>query len=176
MGPRNTVKQAIERASRYLMRRRYIIVILAMSSITIIGPGSIGGTIAARMAQDGQHQVSICARTPFDRLDIDTPQGPLHVKLPVYTLPEQVSPAQWVLIATKAYDVEGAAQWFPRLIGADTRVAILQNGVEHIERFAPFLDAHRLVPVVVDLPADRTAPGRIWQRGKGSLIVPDDGN
>lgn len=147
-----------------------------MPSITIIGPGAIGGTVAAWLAQDGTHQVSICARTPFERLDIDTPQGRLRVNLPVYTSPDQALPAHWVLIATKAYEVQGVVRWFPRLVGPETRIAILQNGVEHIERFADHLAPARMVPVIVDLPAERRAPGQIWQRGKGSLIVPDDDN
>lgn len=147
-----------------------------MPSITIIGPGAIGGTVAAWLAQDNTHQVRICARTPFDGLNIETPEGPLQVTLPMHLSPDQVSQAQWVLIATKTYDLKGAVQWFPPLVGPDTRIAILQNGVEHIERFAPFVEAQQLVPVVVDLPAERKAPGQIWQRGKGSLLVPDDAN
>jgi 2-dehydropantoate 2-reductase len=55
-------------------------------------------------------------------------------------------------------------------------VAILQNGVEHIERFSPYVDPAVLVPVVVDLPAERSEPGRIWQRGQGFLFVPEGGN
>ena len=82
--------------------------------------------------------------------------------------------SDWVLIATKAYDVAGAASWLPTLTRPGTRVAVLQNGVEHIERFASY--ATTLVPVIVDLPAERLGPGHIWQRRDGSLTVPDDVN
>src|SRR6516164_9136914 len=108
-----------------------------MSSITVIGPGAIGGTVAAWLAQDEIHSISICARTPFSRLQIETPQGLLSLAPEIFTSPDQASPADWVLIATKAYDVAGAVQWLPGLIGPHTRVAILQNGVEHLQRFAP---------------------------------------
>ena len=53
-------------------------------------------------------------------------------------------------------------------------MAILQNGVEHRERFARHLPAGRLVPVVVDLPAERTGQNRVRQRGPGLLTVADD--
>lgn len=147
-----------------------------MPTITIIGPGAIGGTVAAWLTQDKANQISICARTSFDRLQLDTPEESLVVMPQVFTSPEEVTGADWVLIATKAYDVPATARWFPKLIGASTRVAILQNGVEHIERFAPFLNVGRLVPVVVDLSAERKAPGHIWQRSKGSLVVPANDN
>lgn len=53
---------------------------------------------------------------------------------------------------------------------------MLQNGVEHIERFAPYTTVSSLVPVVVDLPAERLAPGHVLQRRDGRLTVPWDTN
>ena len=147
-----------------------------MASLTIIGPGAIGGTVAAWLAQDAANKISVCARTPFSRLVVDTPGGRQVATPTVFTAPEQAKIADWVLVATKTYDVAGTVAWLPRLMGPHTRVAILQNGVEHIERFSPYVDTSRLVPVVVDLPAERKAPGGIWQRGKGYFFVPDGDN
>jgi 2-dehydropantoate 2-reductase len=143
-----------------------------MPSITIIGPGAIGGTVAAWLTQDTENKIAICARTPFSRLTVDTPQGRLVAIPDLFTSPDQVKVADWVLIATKAYDVAGAAAWLPKLIGPHTRVAILQNGVEHIERFAPYVDTTSLVPVVMDLSAERKDAGHIRQRGGGHFFVP----
>ena len=49
---------------------------------------------------------------------------------------------------------------------------MLQNGVEHVERFTPFVVRDRIVPVVVDIPAERSAPGRIQHRRDGTIVVP----
>jgi 2-dehydropantoate 2-reductase len=148
-----------------------------MPTITIIGPGAIGGTVAAWLAQDGANSVSICARTPFEELKVDTPVGSLLVVPQLFTSPDQVAkPSDWVMVATKAYDVAGAVSWFPGLIAPHTRVAILQNGVEHIERFAPYVNANLLIPVVLDLPAERSAPGYIRQKSNGHLVAPDNDN
>lgn len=147
-----------------------------MPTITIIGPGAIGGTVAAWLAQDNANRISLCARTPFKELKIDTPRGGLLVTPRLFTTPDQAEPADWVLVATKAYDVAGTVQWFPGIVRSHTRVAILQNGVEHIERFAPWLDTGKIVPVVLELPAERIAPGHIRQRSDGQLVVPDNDN
>lgn len=48
---------------------------------------------------------------------------------------------------------------------------MLQNGVEHVARFSPWLDTEQLLPVVVDLPAQRMAPGLVTQRGVARLTV-----
>ena len=147
-----------------------------MAFITIIGPGAIGGTVAAWLAQDKTNEISVCARTPFERLVLDTPDGRLETTPRLLTSPQEAGMADWVLIATKTYDVAGTVAWLPRLIGPHTRVAILQNGVEHLERFSLYIETGRLVPVVVDLPAERKEPGHIWQRGKGLFYVPDGDN
>jgi 2-dehydropantoate 2-reductase len=74
-------------------------------------------------------------------------------------------------VATKAYDVPGAATWLDQRVGPGTRVAVLQNGVEHVERFAAFVPQPRLVPVIVDMPVERVAVGHFRQRREGYLTV-----
>jgi 2-dehydropantoate 2-reductase len=147
-----------------------------MTTIAIIGPGAIGGILAAWLAQDPDHDVTVCARTPFDRLEVETPSGPITASPRVVTDPADARPADWVLVATKAYDAASAARWIPAVRRASTPVVILQNGVEHVERFAPFVPTEHLVPAVIDCPAERTAPGRMRQRGPSWIVVPDTGH
>lgn len=141
--------------------------------IALIGPGAVGGAVAAWLAQSEALDVTLCARTPFARLTIDTPGGAIEAAPRVLTTPEQATPADWVLIATKTYDTESASAWLPALLHEDTRVAVLQNGVEHVARFAPYVDPARIVPAIVDIPAERSAPGIVRQRRFGSILVPE---
>jgi 2-dehydropantoate 2-reductase len=141
--------------------------------IALIGPGAIGGLIAAWLCQGGGNDVTVCARTPLRHLELETPTGTIEARPTVLTRPEQGRTVDWVLVATKAYDSESAAAWLPGLLGEDTRVAVLQNGVDHVERFSAFLPADRILPVVVDCPTERVAPERIRQRGPGTLVVPE---
>ena len=78
-----------------------------------------------------------------------------------------------MLICTKTYDAAGAARWLEGLAGPATRVAVLQNGVEHVARFSPYLAPERILPAMVDIPAERSAPGRVWQRREGVIRVPE---
>jgi 2-dehydropantoate 2-reductase len=79
----------------------------------------------------------------------------------------------WVIIATKAYDAAGAARWLHRLRTEGIPVAVLQNGVEHRERFAPYVPMDSILPVVVDCPAERQSPERVRQRGVMHLKAPE---
>ncbi len=152
-----------------MIERRNIV-----TSIAIIGPGAIGATVAAWLAQVPGHEVSLCVRSPVDDLVIETPGGTIRATPKILTDPAQARPVDWVLVATKTYDVAAAARWLGPLTGAATRIAILQNGVEHRANFAGHVAADRLVPVIVDIPAERSAPGRVHQHRYGTLTVPDD--
>ena len=141
-------------------------------TIAVLGPGAVGGTVAAWLEASGRVDLGLCVRTPFERLRVEAPERTIDVAPQQLTDPDEASAVDWVLVATKAYDVTGAAGWLAKLVGPDTRVAVLQNGVEHVARFTPFVPAERILPVMVDVPAERDAPGIIRQRGRGTMLVP----
>ena len=143
-----------------------------MTSIAVIGPGAIGGTLAAWLAQDPAFSITLCARTPLDSLRVETPDGVITASPKVLIDPIAASAMDWVLVCTKTYDVETTKPWLDRLVGAETRVAIVQNGVEHARLFAHLVPAERIVPVMINLPAARSAPGRIVQHRHGIVAVP----
>jgi 2-dehydropantoate 2-reductase len=145
------------------------------TTVAVVGVGAIGGALAADLADLGRHRVLLCARTPFDRLVVRHPAGVSEVAGAPATDPGQASPVDWVLLATKAHQSATARAWLDALSGPGTRVAIVQNGVDHVERIAPLVRAADVVllPVVVQLPAEKRAPGRVEQSRDGILLVPD---
>jgi 2-dehydropantoate 2-reductase len=145
-----------------------------MARIAIVGPGAIGGVIAAWLWTTGRHDIVLCCRRPLQELEVETPKGVIRLQPTVLTEPGQASPVDWVLVATKAYDAAGAATWLPRLAGHGAPVAILQNGVEHVERFAPYVALEQILPVMIECPAERSISTRIRQRGPAKMMVPDN--
>jgi 2-dehydropantoate 2-reductase len=145
-----------------------------MTRIAVIGAGAIGGTIAAWLAQNDALEVALCVRSPIASLEVETPSGRLQPAIRVWNRPAEAQPVDWVLVATKAYDSAAAAEWLESLLTPSTCVAILQNGIEHRARLRGLVEESRMVPAIVDIPAERTAPGRIHQRRTGSILVADD--
>jgi 2-dehydropantoate 2-reductase len=80
-----------------------------MTRIALVGPGAIGSVMAAWLCDTGRYDITLCARQPLGELRVDTPRGLLRVRAPVLSDPKQAEPVDWVLVATKAYDVAGAA-------------------------------------------------------------------
>lgn len=146
-----------------------------MARIAIVGVGAIGGVTAALLQQAGVHQLLLCTRRPMSGLSVDTPDGLVNIYATFVTDPSEASSnVDWVIVATKTYDVDGAAKWLERLCSKGAPVAVLQNGVEHRERFAPYLAMEKILPVMVDCPAERQASERVRQRAVMHLKVPDD--
>jgi 2-dehydropantoate 2-reductase len=144
-----------------------------MSRIAIVGVGAIGGVTAALLQQAG-HELLLCTRRPMSGLSVDTPDGLVKVQASFITAPSEAFEVDWVIVAMKAYDVAGAANWLARLCSKGAPVAVLQNGVEHRERFAPYVPVEKILPVMVDCPAERQAPDKVRQRGVMHLKVPDN--
>ncbi|MDC7684785.1 2-dehydropantoate 2-reductase [Asticcacaulis sp. BYS171W] len=181
-----------------------------MTTILIIGPGAVGLSAGAALIDAG-HAVTFAARQAFAPLRVNCSGEPARdLDVTVVTDPAQITPPDWVLLCVKAHQVQGAADWLNAAVGEGTRVAILQNGVEHVERVEPLVpnvlpkripksvqrfsesnarqdkkpehdsdptgSGCALVPVVVDIPAGRYAPGVVEWRGRANLLVPDTGD
>ena len=145
-----------------------------MARVAIIGPGAIGGLVAAWLAKAGRHEIVLCGRRPIATLHVESPLGALDYAPRVVTDPAETTSVDFALIATKAYATQETAAWLPGLVTSATTVAVLQNGVEHRERFAPYVPAQQIVPVIVQISAERPAPDRIRHRGIARLTVPDE--
>lgn len=144
-----------------------------MARVAIVGVGAIGGALAGLLAATGRHELTLCSRRPLPSLTVHTPEGDVHVTAQHVSDPASARPVDWVIVATKAYDAAGAAAWFPALCSSGAPVAILQNGVEHRERFQPWLNADRLLPVVIDCPVERRGDGNILVRGSALMKIED---
>jgi 2-dehydropantoate 2-reductase len=147
-----------------------------MTRIALIGPGAIGGTVGLALAQQG-HDLLVCARQQFGELAVTRADTKERSAQPVrvVTSPSDAAPVDWVLLAVKSHQTASAADWLRATAGPGTKVAVLQNGVEHRTSVAPYLEpGNTVVPVVVILPAERTAPGEIVLYGRATLTVADD--
>lgn len=144
-----------------------------MARIAIVGVGAIGGALAALLQSTGKHDLILCTRRPLAELLVQTPEGEVRVSYRNWTTTAETEPVDWVIVATKAYDAETTASWFAGLCINGAPVAIVQNGVEHRERFAPWVRPQRLLPVVIDCPVERKAPGQVEIRGTALFKVED---
>jgi 2-dehydropantoate 2-reductase len=145
-----------------------------VADVAVVGVGAIGGVLASELLAAGRHAVRLCVRTSFPELVRDYAGQAYRHAISPQTSPAPGPPVDWVLLATKAHQVDAAAGWLPALIGPHTRVAVVQNGVEHTDRLAGHVRPAAVVPVVVNCPSTAVAPGHVEQYGPMLLTMPDD--
>lgn len=143
--------------------------------ITIIGPGAIGCTAGAALIEAG-HEVTFCGRQAFTTLSVQRVGEPARTHpARVVTATQAVEPAEWVLVCVKAHQTASAEAWLRAAVRPGTKVAVLQNGVEQRDNAEPFVpQGAAIVPVVVELPVRRTAPGQVVWTRIALLNAPDD--
>ena len=140
--------------------------------IGIVGAGAMGCVYAALMADAGNevwavdtwraHVDAIAAKG----LRLEGASGDRTVTLGATTDPATVGPCDLVIIATKAPQVEAAATGARALLGPETPVLTIQNGLGSSAKVARILGEQRvIVGVVGGFGASIVAPGHAHHNG-----------
>ncbi|GIL25911.1 ketopantoate reductase family protein [Actinocatenispora comari] len=149
-----------------------------MTRIGVLGPGGVGGVLAARLGAAG-HQVSVLAteRTAaaitVRGLRLTAPDGET-VTAPV-ARPWLTEPVDLLIVAVKATDLLPALVRVPAaLLGAATIVPFL-NGIDHPALLRAAYPAATVVPASISIEATRHRPGVVEQlTSMADLVLPDD--
>jgi len=135
--------------------------------IAVVGLGSIGGVVAGLLGAVKRHDVVACVRRPVERITVEQPEDAIDVPMRALTDPTKAQPQDWVLLCTKVTDTASSAPWLQQLCGPSTRVAALQNGIDHARRLAPFVGGASVIPTIVYYNGERLAPDRVRYRTGG---------
>ncbi len=139
--------------------------------IAVIGAGGVGGGFGAALAKAGADVTFVArgahlAAMKSAGLKVLSPRGDTHL-VPTQATddPTGIGKVDFVLFCVKLWDVESAGQAIKPLIGPDTAVITLQNGIDAHERLIPILGDRTVMPGVAHISASITAPGVITQVG-----------
>jgi 2-dehydropantoate 2-reductase len=139
--------------------------------IAVMAAGAVGGYFGGRMAAAG-HDVAFIARGAHrdairrDGLKIESAHGDLHLKdINVTDDLAQVGRVDVVLFAVKLWDTETAGEQTRPLVGSNTRVITLQNGVDSVERLAPILGDDATIGGATYIVTTIAMPGVIRHTG-----------
>jgi 2-dehydropantoate 2-reductase len=145
--------------------------------IGVFGAGAVGGYFGARLAHDG-HDVVFIARGRHlaairkSGLRIESPNGDLTIHPAQATDdPASVGPVDYLMFAVKLFDTEAVAQACRPMVGPDTTVLALQNGVETEEILGRILGPQHVLGGTVYIAAVVAEPGLIRQTGRFARMI-----
>ena len=144
--------------------------------VAVLGAGAVGGYFGAFLARAG-HDVHFIARGAHGEairtsgLAIRGPLGDFTVRASVSDSTAGASPVDLVLHTVKSYDNATALPLLPPLIGKDTVVLTLQNGVDGPDEAAAVVGREAVLGGAAYIATSIVAPGVIEQTGTYRRIV-----
>jgi 2-dehydropantoate 2-reductase len=144
--------------------------------IAVVGAGGVGGLFGGRLARAG-HQVALLARGDHlhaiqrDGLTVEADGETWTVRPTLATEdPAEVGSVDAVVLAVKTFQLEQAARQIGPLMGDDTVVLPLQNGVEATEQLGALLGKERVLVGLCGTLSWIAGPGRIRSLGNTHFI------
>ena len=146
--------------------------------IAIFGTGGVGGYFGGRLAQAGEAEVIFIARGAHLRalhergLRVKSLKGDFTVQ-PVQATdePARVGPVNVVLVGVKAWQVTEAANALRPIVGPNTVVVPLQNGVEAPSQLGGVLGDQHVMGGFCRIVSYISEPGQIHQAGGDPYIA-----
>ena len=144
--------------------------------IAVFGAGGVGGYFGGRLAQAGEDVVFIARGDHLKAmlehgLRVDSVKGDFVVN-PVQATddPAQVGIVDVVLVGVKAWQVPEAAEAIRPMIGSDTAVLPLQNGLEAPAQLAAVLGERHVLGGLCGLMTFIAGPGHIRHAGAEPFV------
>ncbi len=139
--------------------------------IAVFGAGGVGGYFGGRLAQAGEQVVFIARGDHLNAiqsngLKVDSIAGDFHISpAEASDDPQRVGIVDAILVAVKAWLVPQAALAMRPLVGAETFVVPLENGVEAPGQLSEALGAKHVLGGLCQISSLIAAPGHIRHVG-----------
>lgn len=145
--------------------------------IAVLGAGAMGSLYGGMLSHAGHEVVLIDVSEAHINavnqkgLLIDGPEKKINVRVPAFLAPEVKGTFELILLFTKTIYSRSALDSVKHLIGPDTWMLSLQNGLGNDTLIAEYLPQDRVIIGTTDFPSTFVAPGEIRSRGRGTTKI-----
>jgi 2-dehydropantoate 2-reductase len=143
----------------------------------IFGTGGVGGYFGGRLAQAGQDVTFIArgahlAAIRASGLRVESVNGDFTIHpASVTDSPQSIGAVDVVILATKAWQLSDAIAQIQPLLGTDTTILPLLNGMEHMDKLLSAFVRERLIGGLCRISVFIAAPGHIKHVGVPPYIA-----
>jgi len=141
--------------------------------IAVLGAGAMGSLFGGKLAQGG-HEVTLIGtraehveRINLEGLYMDGLGGGLRVKVRACLSAAEAGPAELVLVCVKAFQTREAMAGAASLVGPETMVLTLQNGLGNVESLVEVVGQGPVMAGTTSHGANLSEPGRVCHAGAG---------
>lgn len=144
--------------------------------VAVYGAGGIGAYFGGRLAEAGADVHMIARGTHLEalqnkKLEVESVHGDFTVDVPATDDPDEIGMCDYVLFCVKSYDTIEAANNLGPLIGDDTAVISLQNGVDNEEKLVEKVGDEHVMGGIAYIFSTIAEPGVIEHTGGPAKII-----
>lgn len=145
--------------------------------IVVVGPGAMGCLFGGFLAKSGQ-DVTILDKNP-DRanrikkqgIEIEGVSGEHKIEINAISDTKGLADPDLIIISVKSYDTETAINSVKDIIGANTLILTLQNGIGNVETIAEVVGQEKIVAGITSQGATLLGDGHIRHAGKAETVI-----
>jgi len=143
--------------------------------IAVVGPGAVGSYYGAKLVRAGQ-EVHFLLRSDYDAVKrngvfIHSPEGDFNARPKCARTPEEIGQSDLVIIALKTTANDQFQKLLPPLVGPNTAVLTLQNGLGNEEELAKLFPIEQIMGGLCFVCLNRTAPGVVQHMAHGLVVL-----
>jgi 2-dehydropantoate 2-reductase len=145
--------------------------------IAFLGSGALGCAIGSALTEGG-HETWLVDRFAAhveamrrDSLQVDDASGSRRVTVRATTNPGEVGPVDLVIVLVKSFHTDSAMRGALDLVGPDTLVLSLQNGLGHEDVLSEIVGRERVLAGKTYVGGVLKAPGHIQSGVSGKLTI-----
>jgi 2-dehydropantoate 2-reductase len=143
--------------------------------IAVVGCGALGSYYGARLARDGQ-EVHFLLRSDYEvvrrrGVSVRSPEGDFNARPRCARTPEEIGVVDLVVIGLKTTANDQYARLLPPLVGPQTAVLTLQNGLGNEEQLAKLFPVSQIMGGLCFVCLNRFEPGVIHHIGHGRIVL-----
>jgi 2-dehydropantoate 2-reductase len=145
--------------------------------ILVVGTGAIGGFYGGKLAQAGASVSTLC-RSDYELvkskgITVTSTLGNFHFtpEKVIRDLGEYGPPPDYILVGLKVLPEIDTVEIIKEVVGPETAIVLLQNGVEIEEPVARAFPDNEIISGLAFICATRTSPGHIDHTDFGRLVI-----
>lgn len=147
--------------------------------IGVVGAGAVGGYYGALLLRSGA-EVHLLLRSDYEvvrdnGLRIQSGTGEFTVHPHAHCEPGTIGECHLVLVSLKATANDRLGELITPLLGADTAILCLQNGLGNCEQLAALFPRHPILGGLCFVCLNRTVPGVVRHFGFGKIVLGEQG-
>lgn len=148
-----------------------------MAKISIVGPGAIGSLLAAYLAK-GNDEVWLLDKDSQRAkhiadigIKIEGVSGNWQAKVKASSDASEIGASDFVLICVKSYDTQKVLKSIESLVGKDSLIVTLQNGIGNIEVISEAFGSQLVAAGTTNMGANLRDTGLVRHAGMGETVL-----